>query len=79
MLVATQQARWCFVLHLSFCEVPLLSETRSTGCNMVDLRDEDDVKYFTPAEPIRPLKNKRQQHVEFIDLRSPTAAEGEDF
>lgn len=46
---------------------------------MVDLRDEDDVKYFTPAEPIRPLKNKRQQHVEFIDLRSPTAAEGEDF
>jgi hypothetical protein len=44
---------------------------------MVDVRDEDDVVLFSPAEPVGPLKKKNQQHVDIIDLSSPKAAEGE--
>jgi hypothetical protein len=77
VLVATQQARLCLSLNLFFSVANLWFRKLDTGSDMVDLRDEDDVVYFSPAEAVRPLKKKRQQQVDIIDLSSPTAAEGE--
>jgi hypothetical protein len=42
---------------------------------MVDVQDEDDV-FFSPAEPARPQKRKKQQQVDIIDLSSPAPADG---
>jgi hypothetical protein len=44
---------------------------------MVDVQDEDDVVFLSPAGPVRPLKRKKQQQVDIIDLSSPTPADGE--
>lgn len=66
------------MLHVSFAvETFLLFHSAWDIHEMVDLQDEDDVVYFSPAEPVRPLKRNKQQQVDIIDLSSPTKADGE--
>jgi hypothetical protein len=44
---------------------------------MVDVQDEDDVVFLSPAEAVRPVTRKKQQQLDIIDLSSPTQADGE--